>query len=60
MNEPSPTLAYYDRSTGLIVFGILTIGLGCLAALLVVFMIFAVVLQSATTHVPAGNLIPGC
>jgi hypothetical protein len=38
-STPSP-LPYNDRSTGLIVFGVMTVGLGCLAGLMVLFMLW--------------------
>jgi uncharacterized membrane protein len=42
MNESSPTLAgHQDRSTGLLIFGILTILMGAFCALFVVLMIFS-------------------
>jgi hypothetical protein len=60
MNTTEPAaLPYYDRSTGLIVFGILTIGLGCLAALLCVFIVLTVMIQAAALHIPASSMIPG-
>ena len=40
-SSPSPIL-YKDRKTGLIIFGVLTIGIGVLVALLVPLMIFSV------------------
>jgi hypothetical protein len=44
MNEQNPetvplNVPYKDRSTGLLIFGILTIGLGCLSGLLVLLML---------------------
>ena len=61
MNDSAPAAAqhYYDRSTGLIVFGILTIGLGGLVALLCVFMVFGLVIQATTSHMPLSAMIPG-
>lgn len=59
MNEPGPTLPYYDRSTGLIVFGVLTIGLGCLAALLCLVIILGAFIQTKAAHVPVSSTIPG-
>ena len=55
--EPAAT-AYKDRSTGLRVFGVLTILLGCVAGLLVLFMLFgqAAAAASRTADVPPVSL----
>ena len=46
-------MPYKDRSTGLIVFGILTILLGCLAGLFVLLMLFGRAMSAKTTGAPA-------
>lgn len=61
MNENNPVEApYYDRSTGLVVFGILTIGLGCLCALLVPLMFLGAALSANTPGgpMPMSSLVP--
>jgi len=50
----SPAPAHKDRSTGLILFGVLTITLGCLAGLLVLFMLAGQAAAAKTTHAPAN------
>ncbi len=45
-------MSYKDRSTGLIVFGILTILLGCLAGLLVLLMLVGQAASAKTTGAP--------
>jgi len=54
-------MPYYDRSTGLVVFGILTIAMGCLCALLVPLMFVGVALSAGTPggQIPMSSLIPG-
>jgi len=52
-STPLP-VPYKDRAAGLIVFGILTILLGCLAALFVPFMLFGQVAAAKATNVPAN------
>ncbi len=61
MNETAhaTTQPYYDRSTGLKIFGILTIGLGGLAALMCLLMILGAVIQTTTAHVPFSTILPG-
>ena len=69
MNEyqPDPAQAageaYYDRSTGLMVFGVMTILLGALAALLAVItlagMAVASTLPNAQQQVSLATVIPG-
>jgi uncharacterized membrane protein len=51
--------AYRDRSTGLIVFGIIQIVLGLMAALFIPFMVLAVLLtrHSGAGRVPLGNYL---
>jgi len=44
-SSPSP-LPYKDRKTGLIIFGVLTMGIGALVALLVPLMIFSVTMST--------------
>jgi hypothetical protein len=52
--EPTlPPVPYKDRSVGLIIFGILTILLGCLAGLFVPLMLFAQMASAKTTGAPA-------
>jgi hypothetical protein len=46
-------MPYKDRSAGLIVFGILTILLGCLAALFVLSMVFQQAASAKVTGAPA-------
>jgi hypothetical protein len=50
-SAPSP-VGYKNRSTGLIVFGILTILLGCVCALFVPLMIFSQVMAARATGAP--------
>ena len=52
-NEP-PAAAYKDRSTGLLVFGVLTVALGGLAGLLVLVMLAGQAMAAKTTQVPAN------
>ncbi|MCE0496569.1 MAG: hypothetical protein LV481_01295 [Methylacidiphilales bacterium] len=64
MNEQNPgtepvettslTVPYKDRSTGLIVFGVLTIALGGLFGLLVPLMLAGQALAATTTHAPTS------
>jgi hypothetical protein len=63
MNEPNPGAApvestplpvpYKDRSAGLLIFGILTILLGCLAGLFVPLMFFGQAMSAKATGAPA-------
>lgn len=61
---PSASITYYDRSTGLMVFGILTIGLGLLSIGLAILIVGSQALV-ASLHTPGvepapiGALIPG-
>ena len=59
-SAPSP-VDYKNRSTGLIVFGILTILLGCICALFVPLMIFSQVMAAKTTGTPPNfsTILPG-
>jgi hypothetical protein len=71
MNEQNPgaapvestplPMSYKDRSTGLIVFGILTILLGCLAGLIVPFMLFGQMASAKATGAapPFSAILPG-
>ena len=53
--ESTPlVMPYKDRSTGLMVFGILTVLLGCLAGLFVPLMLFGQVMAATTTKVPTN------
>jgi len=45
-------MPYQDRSTGLVVFGILTILLGCLTALLVLLMLVGQMAAASSTNTP--------
>jgi hypothetical protein len=57
MNEYSPEVASYkDRSTGLIVFGILTILLGCLCELLVLGMFAGQALAASQPDAPQTDI----
>jgi hypothetical protein len=51
-STPAP-LPYKDRSTGLIIFGILTILLGCVAGLFVPLMLVGQAVSAKTTGAPA-------
>lgn len=51
-SAPLP-MSYMDRSTGLVVFGILTILLGCLAGLFVPLMLFGHAASAKATGAPA-------
>jgi hypothetical protein len=51
--EP-PAAAHKDRSTGLLVFGVLTVTLGCLAGLFVLVMLAGQAMAAKTTQVPAN------
>ena len=50
----SPGAALKDRSTGLLVFGVLTVALGCLAGLFVLAMLAGQAMAARTTQVPAN------
>lgn len=55
-----PSVGYKNRSTGLIIFGILTILLGCICALFVPLMIFSQVMAArATGALPISAILPG-
>lgn len=59
--EPAPSPApYKDRSAGLLAFGILTILLGCLAALFAVFIVFGQVAaaKTGTVAAPMSTILP--
>lgn len=51
-------MEYKDRSTGLIVFGLLTVCLGCLCGVLILFMVGETFLLNSGV-VTAGHAIPG-
>jgi len=54
-NELTPQpVAYKDRATGLIIFGILTILLGCVAGLFVPLMLFGQMATAKATNVPVN------
>src|ERR1035437_2666990 len=71
MNEPIPEItpvettalpAYKDRSTGLVVFGILTLLLGCLAGLFVPLMLFGQMRAAKAPNAPPVThavMLPG-
>jgi hypothetical protein len=71
MNEPNPPIppieaaplpAYKDRSTGLVIFGILTLLLGCLAGLFVPLMLFGQMMAAKAPNAPPVNhaaMLPG-
>lgn len=64
MNEPDlnpPAVEFKDRSTGLVVFGIITMLVGGLCALLVPLMIFGQTMAQKSTGTPANlqAVIPG-
>jgi hypothetical protein len=71
MNEPNPIAppvetaplpAYKDRSTGLVVFGIMTLLLGCLAGLFVPLMLFGQMMAAKAPDAPPVNhatMLPG-
>ena len=53
--EPTP-MPYQDRSTGLVVFGILTILVGCMTGLLVLLMLVGHLAAARNTNVPPPPL----
>jgi hypothetical protein len=53
--EPAPLPDYKDRSTGLLIFGILTLLLGCLAGLLVPLMLFGQMMVAKAPDAPPVN-----
>lgn len=53
--EASPLPAYKDRSTGLMVFGILTLLLGCLVGLFVPLMLFGQMMAAKAPNAPPAN-----
>ena len=53
--ETAPLPAYKDRSTGLIIFGILTLLLGCLAGLFVPLMLFGQMMAAKAPNAPPVN-----
>ena len=70
MNEQNPEASpveitalpsYKDRSVGLIVFGILTIVLGCMAALMILFMLVGLAAAARTSNAsaPLSTMLPG-
>jgi hypothetical protein len=54
--EVAPLPAYKDRSTGLMVFGILTLLLGCLAGLFVPLMLFGQMMAAKSPNAPPTNM----
>ena len=60
--EMAPQPAYKDRSTGLIIFGILTLLLGCLAGLFMLLMLFGQMMAAKAPDAPPVNhaaMLPG-
>jgi hypothetical protein len=60
--EPAPLPDYQDRSTGLMVFGLLTLLLGCLAGLFVPLLLAGQVLAAKAADAPPANhaaIVPG-
>ncbi len=60
--EPAPLPDYTDRSTGLLVFGILTLLLGCLAGLFVPLMLFGQMMAAKAPNAPPvkhAAILPG-
>jgi hypothetical protein len=60
--ETAPLPTYKDRSTGLVIFGILTLLLGCLAGLFVPLMLFGQMMAAKAPNAPPVNhatLLPG-
>ncbi len=60
--EMAPLPAYKNRSTGLIIFGILTLLLGCLAGLFVLLMLFGQMMAAKAPNAPPVNhaaMLPG-
>jgi hypothetical protein len=64
MNEQTPAIlpiedasvpAYKDRSTGLVVFGIMTLLLGCLAGLFVPLTLFGLLMAAKAPNAPPQN-----
>jgi hypothetical protein len=61
MNEQNPAIEavplpdYKDRSTGLIIFGILTLLLGCLVGLFVPLMLFGQMMAAKAPNAPLAN-----
>src|ERR1035438_4494880 len=53
--EAAPLPAYKDRSTGLMVFGILPLLLGCLAGLFVPLMLFGQMMAAEAPNAPPTN-----
>ncbi|HLX69200.1 MAG TPA: hypothetical protein VKV04_06190 [Verrucomicrobiae bacterium] len=53
--EIAPLPDYKDRSTGLVIFGILTLLLGCLAGLLVMLMLFGQMMAAKAPNAPPLN-----
>jgi len=60
--EAAPSPDYKDRSTGLVIFGILTLLLGCLAGLFVPLMLFGQMMAAKAPDAPPVNhtaILPG-
>jgi hypothetical protein len=61
VESTSQPMSYKDRSVGLIIFGILTILLGCLSGLLVLLMLVGQAMSARTTgaSAPFSTILPG-
>jgi hypothetical protein len=60
--EPAPLPDYQDRSTGLMVFGLLTLLLGCLAGLFVPLLLAGQIMAAKAADAPPANhaaIVPG-
>src|ERR1035441_9175590 len=60
--EAAPLPDYKDRSTGMVIFGILTLLLVCLAGLLVPLMLFGQMMAAKAPNAPPVNhaaMLPG-
>src|SRR3954469_578396 len=61
-SDAAPLPDYKDRSTGLLIFGILTLLLGCLSGLLVPLMLFGQTVAAKAPNAPPVNhaaVVPG-
>ena len=54
-STPTPSAAYKDRSTGLTIFGVLTLILGCLVGLMVPMMLAGQAMAAKNSNVPPPN-----
>lgn len=58
-DAPAPVNPFKDRSVGLVIFGILTILLGCLAGLVAVMVLVQMAAMPAATQAPASSMLIG-